>query len=266
MTRALTPMLALLVALPALAQEIDPKTFVNAPSRLLLSPDAKVGYWAERVVTAGEQTFVERTAIVGETADAWLVESSSPAVTALVPSFPALEGSLFALTVRKADGEVTQAGLAKPGQTPVDVAIAPAAGPLPPAEPEGAPERVKLALGEFDAKRVEANQVVSWVGTAGDTKDVLLKVAGGPEGFEGFELAALPTTEQRQLSGASIETRLVTYTNGMTLWMTSHPVVCALMGDGKGKHAVLRMVTGETSLEVRGAGTDAKRQLTWPEQ
>ena len=69
---------------------MDPLSFVNAPGNVMLCPDAKVGYMAEQTAESGGQKSVTSYAIVGESGDSFLVESVSPAITAMAGSFPDL--------------------------------------------------------------------------------------------------------------------------------------------------------------------------------
>ncbi|MBX3467662.1 MAG: hypothetical protein KF878_12325 [Planctomycetes bacterium] len=242
---------------------MDPTQFVQAPGRVPVASDAKLGWMAERTTQASGQTLVESYALVGEDGDAWLVESKSPTIDAMAASFPDLKGALLGLTVRKADGVVTKAVLGKPGEAGKEVKIAPA-GDAAGAPAEGTADRVSIGLGTFDATKHTHGEVTTWVGSAGATQGVLLKSQGSGQDYE---LAEMPSKATKDVNGVSVNVTGLSYTNGLKLWMTDHQIIAAILGggaDASGKRVgMYRMESGGTVTEVTGLATDAKPQLKW---
>lgn len=244
--------------------QVDATQYVQAPGRLMVAPDAKIGWMAERTTQASGQTLVESYAIVGEAGDSWLIESKSPTIDAMAGSFPDLKGSLMGLTVRKSDGVVTKAVIGKPGEAGKEIKISPAGDVATTAAPAGTPDRVTIKLGTFDAMKNETSGITTWVGTSGETKGVLLKSAGNGQDYE---LAELPTTETKDVGGVSVSVTGLSYTNGMKLWMTDNQVIAGLFGGGAGadgkRTGMYRMESGGTTTEVTSVKTDAAPQLKW---
>lgn len=257
-----TALLALTVG-TARAQDMDPTEFVQAPGKVPLGPDVKVGWMAERTTQASGQTMVESYAIVGEDGDSWRVESSSPVISAMASSFPQLQGALLALTVRKSDGVVTKALLQKPGEAGKPVKITEAADMTPPTAAEGAPEQVTIGAGTFASKKHTQGGTSAWVGTEGDTKGVLLKV----EGDQTFELTEAPKKATVDLNGTQVETIEASYTNGMKMTLTPHPVIAQIFGsglkDGEQPVGLFGMEVNGMSMTVTAVKTDAAARLTW---
>jgi hypothetical protein len=246
---------------------IDPTQFVEAPAKLPICADAKVGWMVERTTRAGGTTLVESHAIVGDKGDSWLVESRTLAAEAMSASYPELEGLLLGLTVRKSDGTVTKAVLGKAGEPgkPVKIGAGAQGGEAP---PEPVAERVAIgALGTHEAMKTTAKtatgEVTTWVGTAGDYKGLLLK-SQGPNAD--YELTGAPTREAKDVGGVSVPTLSVTYSNGMKLWLTGHDVVACVTGaagpDGK-RIAPFRTEAAGSVTEVTAIRTDAAPQLVW---
>lgn len=242
----------------------DATQYVQAPGRVMIGPDAKVGWMAERTTQASGQTLVESYAIVGEAGDSWKVESKSPTIDALAGSFPDLKGSLLGLVVRKADGVVTKAVIGKPGEAGKEIKISPAGDAPATTAPTGTPDRVTIKLGTFDAMKNETSGITTWVGTSGETKGILLKSAGMNQDYE---LAEMPKTETKDVGGVSVTTTGTSYTNGMKLWMTENEIIAgvfgAAAGEGGKRSALYRMESGGTTQEVTAVKTDAAPQLKW---
>lgn len=247
---------------------IDPTQFVEAPARLPLCADARVGWLVERTTRAGGTTLVESHAIVGDQGDAWLVESRTLAAEAMSASYPELRGLLLGMTVRKSDGTVTKAVLGKAGDAGKPVKIG-AGAQGHEAPPEPAPDRVSIgALGTHEAlkttSKTATGEATTWVGTAGDYRGVLLK-SQGPNAD--YELTAAPTREAKDVGGVSVPTLAVTYSNGMKMWFTTHEVVACVTGvpgpDGR-RMALFRTEMSGSVTEVTAIRTDAAPQLKWP--
>ncbi|MCO5169162.1 MAG: hypothetical protein M9894_22695 [Planctomycetes bacterium] len=243
---------------------VDATQFVQAPGRVPVASEARVGWMAERTTQASGQTLVESYALVGESGDAWLVESKSPTIDAMAASFPDLKGALLGLTVRKSDGVVTKAVMGKPGEDVKEIKIAPAGDAVVAPKDEGTADRVSIGLGTFDAMKHTHGEISTWVGSAGETEGVLLKSQGGGQDYE---LAEMPTKETKDVGGVSVSVTGLSFTNGMKLWMTDNEIIAALLGagaDAKGKRVgVYRTESGGNVTEVTGLGTEAKPQLKW---
>lgn len=245
---------------------VDPTTFVQAPGRVPVCSDAKVGWMAERTIKAegSPQDLVESYAVVAETGDSWLIESRSPTIDAMASSFPALEGALMGLTVRKADGVVTKAVMGKPGEAGKEIKITPAGDSPATTADEGAPDRVTIGIGTFDAVKYVRGETTSWAGTSGETQGVLLKSQGGGQDYE---LAAAPKMATQDVGGVSVSTIETAYTNGMKMWMTDNEIIACILGGGAGadgkRTGQFRTESGGTVIAVTGLRTDAAPQLVW---
>ncbi len=243
---------------------VDPTTFVNAPGRVPVCPDAKVGWMAERTIDAGGQKLVESYAVVADAGDSWKIESQSPTIGAMAASFPELKGALLGLTVRKADGVVTKAVMGKPGEAGKEIKIA-AAGEAPATtEQTGTPDRVTIGIGTFDAMKFTSGETTTWTGSSGETNGVLLKSQGGGQDYE---LSAMPKKDTKDVGGVSVATTELVYSNDMKMWLTDNEIVGCVFGGGKtpdGKRVGLfRSESGGAVTEVTGLKTDAKPELKW---
>lgn len=243
---------------------VDPTTFVQAPGRVPVCPDAKVGWMAQRTTEASGQKLVESYAIVADAGDSWKIESQSPTIDAMAASFPDLKGALMGLTVRKSDGVVTKAVMGKPGEAGKEIKIAAAGDVAATTAPEGTADRVTIGIGTFDAMKHTSGDVTTWVGTSGETNGVLLKSQGGPQDYE---LSAMPKNDTKDVGGVSVQTTELAYSNGMKLWMTDNEIIACVFGGGAtadGKRAGLfRSESGGAIIEVTGLKTDAQPQLKW---
>lgn len=241
---------------------VDPSTLDLAPTKLPICPDAKVGWLVERTTDLGGMTLTERYAVVGDAGDAWQVEARNQALEAMTASFQNLKGMLLGLTVKKSDGTVTKAVIGKPGEAGKPAKFA-AAAPAEP--PQSAPERVSIgALGTLEAmKTTHAGGLVTWTGTTGDYKGLLLK-SQGPNAD--YELTGPPTQGSADVGGVSVNFVAVAYSNGWKQALTSHDVVACLTGaagpDGK-RLALFRAEMDAIKVAVTAIQADAKPQLAW---
>lgn len=241
---------------------VDPSTLDLAPSKLLICADAKVGWVVERTTDLGGMTLKERYAVVGDTGDSWQVEARNQALEAMTASFRNLEGMLLGLTVKKTDGTVTKAVIGKPGEPGKPAKFAASA---PTEAPQSAPERVSIgALGTLEAsKTTHPGGLVTWTGTTGDYKGLLLK-SQGPNAD--YELTGPPTQDSADVNGVSVNFTAVTYSNGWRHAFTTHDVVACLTGaagaDGR-RVALFRSDVGGSKMAITAILADAKPQLAW---
>jgi hypothetical protein len=243
---------------------MDPFQFVKAPGRIDIGPDVKVGQMVQRTSNFGTPS-VESYAVVGEDGDAWRIEAQSATIAAMEASFPELKGAIMGLTVKKSDGTVTKAVAGKPGEAGKPIEIMAAQAPAPATQPAGTPENVKIGIGAFDAKKYVQSGVTSWVGTAGDTNGVLIKMDGGTTETR-YELAEAPKMQEVDVGGHKVKTRYTAYTNGTKIWSTEDPIICGLFGatstDGK-RYGTYKMEMPSGKIEITAIKTDAAPQLKW---
>jgi hypothetical protein len=246
------------------APAMDPTQFVQAPGRIGISQDGKVGWMAGRKISGNNQNLNESYAIVGEAGDSFQVEAQTPTIDAMAASMPAVKGMIMGLTVRKADGVVTKAVLGKPGEAGKEIKIV-AAGEAPAATaPQGTDERVTIGIGTFDAKKMTSSGTTTWVGTSGDVQNVLLKSSGNGQDYE---LAEMPKKETKDVNGVSVQVTSLSYSNGMKMSMTDNQVIACFFPGGVGadgkKLGMFRLESGGSVMEVNAVKTDAAAQLKW---
>jgi len=256
----------LLTTSPAHAQGagMDPTQLIQAPGKLPLGPEAKVGLGMHRTIDAGGQKATERWAIVGETEDAWQVEMQTAAMGFMKQMIPDMDEYMIGATVDKKTGEVKQAVLGKKGEKGKSIQVQDMADGQTPGElPEGEPTEVELGFGDkIKAKKVEVQGSTAWIGTEGEFEGVLLKAEG--EGQEGFELAGKPTQEKVQVNGQEVEVTKLSYTNEMKQWLTQQPAVRAFAPTSKeGERGMFKLEAPGITMEVTEVTTEAKPQLTW---
>lgn len=229
---------------------------VQAPGLVLVAPDAKVGWAVEQVTEASGSKVARRWAVVGETADTLHVEVRGHGCHAYVPG---LEELVLGLTVRRADGAVRRAVVGRPGTPGWEVRVAEA---VRPAVERARGPTVQLAIGTFDADRVQDGQVVRWVGVVGSTRGLLLRY----EGERTYELVEMPREEVLDVAGVAVKARFAAYTNGQREWSTDDPVVAGVVGaidDSGARRAILRQETPFAVISTTKVQTDAQAELTW---
>jgi hypothetical protein len=234
-----------------------------APNHVLLGSGTKVGFAAARTLEGSGRVLEERLAVVGETATSWRVETRTPSLAVQQRSFPELEKVLLGLTVRKSDGAVTKAVAGAPGQPPVSIGLFPGLAATPEvAARDGVPEACTIALGTFDARRLDGQGTTTWTGTSGPTQDLVLKV----DGEERYELAELPRGEALEVGAGTLRCRRTAYTNGVTVWVTDDEVVANLFGSpvGRTQLANARLTSTDATLSITERRTDATPRLEWP--
>ncbi len=235
-----------------------------APNHVLLGPGTKVGFAAARTLEGSGRVLEEELAVVGETATSWRVETRTPSLAVQQQSLPELERVLLGLTVRKTDGAVTQAVAGQPGRPVVSIGLLPGLAPRPEvAATDGVAEPCTIALGTFDARRLDGQGTTTWTGTEGPVKDLVLRV----DGDERYELAELPREESLEVGAGKLLCRRTAYTNGVTVWVTDDEVVANLFGSpvGAGRLANARLTSTDATLSVTARRTDATARLQWPD-
>jgi hypothetical protein len=244
------------------SNDVDPSTLDLAPTKLPICADAKVGWLVERTTDLGGMTLTERYAVVGDTGDSWRVEARNQALEAMTVSYQNLQGMLLGLTVKKSDGTVTKAVIGKPGEPGKPARFAASSSGQTEA-PQSAPDRVSIgALGTREAiKTTHPGGLVTWTGTTGDYKGLLLKSQG--PGAD-YELTAPPTKDSADVGGVSVSFVAASYSNGWQQAFTTHEVVACLTGtrtpDGV---ALFRAEIAGTRTAVTAIKADAKPQLAW---
>ena len=275
MIRALSLLTVLLCALPlaprAAAQGLDVAKMVSAPAYAYLGDEVKVGYRMEReTVVAGTATR-EFLAVVGETKDAWEVESSQG-----LGGFANLpdgigKGIVYALVVDKKTLKVLSARIGKPGQELKEVKILEQAkGPkdAEPAKPDRV-EELELESGEKLAVEVYVNEIqgktyTSKVGKKGTPYEGVLLDFQGATAAESFALKEDPSEGKFELKDTdaegkakTLETITVSFSNGYAYTYSKSPIAKALSSQ------VVKIESKAFSAQVVSLRSDAKKSLTW---
>jgi len=254
-------------AFPALAQPGDLAQVVFAPARIPLSQKVKVGYRYEQtteVETVQKET--EWLAVVGETKDAWEIETNRglPSVNLLA------KGAVLAIVVDKKTCRVIVARLGRPGQPFEDLKE------LQIKEPpngEWPPKPAREVSVEIGSERVAADlyladhpfggKLKTYVGKKGTPLEaVLLKF----EGRTSYALRGKPKQERFDLEKdtdekgkpISIEVLRAEYTNGESRAIGKHPVARAFRLEGK-----LELESSQGTIRVVSLRADAKKSLAW---
>lgn len=249
---------ALLLSLGgSLAPGQDPAAVhITAPAKLWLLAEVKVGWLAEKTTRVSGRVEVERYAIVGEEEGCWRVEAWCPELSTVARHDPSLQGRLLGLTVRKADGIVISAVLGRPGEAGAPVRISSVVpGPPMDSPPQGVPDPVTIAGGEYAAIRRTQHGVTTWTGTEGATSGLLLKLRQA--GKEDLVLVAPPTPGVADVGGTTFDTVELVYSSGLKQSYTRHEVIVAIFG------GLLRMESKTVHAEVTRVETDAAPQLIW---
>jgi len=268
--RTLLPAFALLAAfaLPAGAQQIELEKLVQAPGIVPLGEGIKVGYRYERLTTVQGKETREWLAVVGETKDAWEVETNQILVH-MAQSMPDAKGAVFALVVDKKTHKVLLAKLGKPGAALKEARVMQMQ--LPKQAEEQKPARSEdLSIGEesvpADVYVTEAEGVgkmTTYVGKKGSALEgILLKF----EGPQSYELKGLPSETPFELEDevdgekVKVAARRAEYTNGQVMTSCKHPVAKAFQVQN-----MLQFSTAAVKMKIVSLRTDAKRTLNWGE-
>lgn len=267
MTRSLSLLflLSLLLGSPVAGQEVDFAKMIQAPGYLFVGKEIKVGYRMERETEVAGIKTREFMAIVGETEDAWEVETNQG--LGGYASATGGKGLVLALVVDKKTLQVLIGRLGKVGEELKEVKIMKMkAPPEPEASKPTREEDYELKSG----KKIPAEVYVTEVG--GKTYTSFLGKKGSPlegvllryEGADGYELTEDPQEEVLELEDKDAEGKPKTlkaiktvYGNGYTYYTTQDPLAKAF-------HAqMLRMESKTFTLSVRSLRTDAKKTLSW---
>lgn len=236
--------------------KIDFLQYVQAPGKLNIGKEAKVGYAVETLTKAGGQEYRVAIAIVGETDKAWKIETNQ-----VLAYLPQLKGIVLALEVRKSDGRVLKALAGKPGAELREVKIGKSY--KSPETPEGKEVELTLktkASGPHKAKLVEVEGFKSYVGVEGELAGVLLKFEADAGGFE---LTAMPASKTLALGEKKLAVKVLSFSNDSEFTVTKDPVVAALQPYTENQ-GLAAMKAGGTEIEVTKIASDAKPTLSWP--
>jgi hypothetical protein len=275
MIRALTlPLLLVLLgplslATPAAAQDMDIAKLVSAPGYVYLGEGIKLGYRMERETTVAGTKMREFMAVVGETKDAWEIESTQG--LGAFKAFPGGEGIILALVVDKKSLAVLSARVGKPGGALEDVRILEQAkGPKDTEKPK--PDRIeefKFKSGktievEVYVSEIQGKTFTSKVGKKGTPYEGVLMNNEGAPGPGSFVLSEDPSEGKLKLEDTdaegkpkSIDTITVSFTNGYTYTYSQNAIAKAFFGQ------VVKIASEAFTMRVVSLKTDAKKTLTW---
>lgn len=257
---------ALLCVLAASASWGQPSDFaqvVFAPSRIDLGPGLRVGMrYERRREVEGVRTTSEWLAVVGETKDAWEIETTGGLSSTTLPR----EGRVLALVVDKRTGKVLTAALGKPGQSFEDREEVKIHQPRK-AHPKPVAATVQVGDQEIPAEVLVVDfpfggKIRTYLGRKGTPlAGVLLEFRGKVT----YAVTQLPSEGRFQLEGdkdaegklVSIKVLEAQYSNGESRAYTRHAVAVALSVE-----AVLHEWEGGTE-RVVSLRTNAKKTLAW---
>ncbi|MBI3725999.1 hypothetical protein HY251_18885 [bacterium] len=244
------------------APEMDYSTMVTESTPYPAWPKdgagIKSGWFYEKKTktAAGENT--TRFAVVGQAGDMWKIETNER-------TYAYSPGLIEAVVVQK-DGTVPEAYVGKKGAKIKAIKI----NPMPKGgeKPEEMDEKVSVKAGEFAAKKYTSKGAdgkvasMSWMGTDGDTKDVMLKMELPAYPAGNMELAKMPESMEWPCGGKKYKVWHLTYSNGTEYWNLADgpwPVVGA---------TVKMVMTGAAAMtmEVTNMGEDAKPELSWEKE
>jgi hypothetical protein len=227
-------------AQPPAPVAIDPLQFVMAPSHFPLGEGVKVGMRVDTSTQTGGGAYTMSyfVAVVGDTKDAWMVETNQQ-IAGLVASFPQLKGVRLGLMVRKKDGKVLKAVVGKAGEEPKAAKSLPNASVISPSATSKPASTEEFALPS--GKKVQANVTkgagyTTWVGSKGTPLEgVVFKVSGTHLSYAlkqdpSEEKLVVEHTDAKdgKLKRAKIPAWKMVYDNGQVTWTSSDPVVRAL--------------------------------------
>jgi len=153
-------------AKPANAPAIDPRDYMQAPSKLAWpagGAGVTQGWWLDVKSAASGTSSTTHYAVVAIAGDQAKVEMTAG-------------DYIEALVVKMADGTVTWAGAGKKGEKAKQIKIA-AAGPTP----DSADEDVTVKAGTFKSKKqtlhypAPTGDIVTWIGVDDPVKELMLK-------------------------------------------------------------------------------------------
>jgi len=272
MIRALSLLfLVLACALPSAAQDVDISKMISAQAYAYLGDDVKVGYRMERETVVAGTTTREFIAVVGETKDAWEIESSQGLGGFRGLPGDAGKGIVYALVVDKKTLKVLVARIGKPGQELKEVKILEQAkGPkdAEPAKPERV-ESLELAGGkkvevEVYVTEIQGKAYTSKVGKKGTPYEGVLLSYESETPAQSFTLKEGPSEGKLELEDTdaagkakTLEIVRVSFTNGYTYTYSQDPIAKALYSQ------VVRVESKAFSTQVVSLRADAKKTLNW---
>lgn len=206
----------------------------------------KQGWWVSQKMSGTGFTQESRWAVVAAAGDVMKLEMQGGQTP---------KDYILAETVKKT-GEVSWAGVGKKGEKPKDLKVENTPTSTPPEAPAATDEDVTVKAGTFKSKKSVAKfpggESVTWMGTDGDVKDVVLKntMMG-----QAYELAEAPAMEDWTCSGKTYKVKHLKYTNGQEQWLLADawPFVSV----------TAKSITSGTTIEITGMGEDAKPDLNW---
>lgn len=207
--------------------------------KYMLFEDMSVGQWIdERLVVAGQE-HMTRTAIVGETDDAWIIE---------IDNQMNKKDLLIAVFVDKESGKPLQAYVGKRGEDGKEKDVPPMPKPVGGDAPDGEDDQIDVGAGSFDAIRYESGGMKTWTGVDGDTEGVLLKMSG--PNFED-ELVEIDADQTFDAGGTEFAAKYLRYKGTMgEQWHAT--------GDKPYFNAMLKMKTSAMIKELVEQGDDAE--------
>jgi len=260
-------------------ESLDPTLYIEAPASLELGKDVKVGYRCELLWTSGEQDSVrEFIAVVGETKDAWEVETTQGLMRKRFRGIPVGRGMIMALVVDKKTHQVLVAKIGNAPETDENNKAFVKLQGLKDLKVSQEKKKIKLdRIEEFrlpGGRKIEAEVYVEqfgkdrlskWIGAKGSgLEGVLLrvKVTGGNE--TDYGLSGLPVPGELQLEDkdskgrpVTIKVRRVTYSNGTVASTTRNALARAF------KLQEVQYRSGEFQSAVVSLRKDAKKTLKW---
>ncbi len=213
----------------------------------LLYEGMAIGHWAAFGMGAPGQLATTRTALVGETEAAWIIETDNQV------NQPDL---MLAVFVDKQTGATLRAFVGMRGELAKEKTLASAPAAAEGAAPETVDEQITVAAGTFAARRSEQSGMTSWVGIEGDAEGVLLKTESQ---YYNDELEALEADVSIELAGRSWNTLRLQYTSGNQMWQARGDLPW-FPNAGQ-----LRFQSPAAEAELVGMGDDAAAELQLPE-
>tara|TARA_R110002072_G_scaffold252713_1_gene411532 strand:+ start:148 stop:966 length:819 start_codon:yes stop_codon:yes gene_type:complete len=264
---ALALILALVCGLTAQAQHVDFSTIAQAPPSLPLGEGVKVGDRVEIELKSGSALLMRHfTAIVGETENAWQVESNQ--LTAGFSSMRGGKGLVMAMTVDKKTSKVRSAKIGVPGGELKQIKIMDDKNfPKPHVKPAGKQEEFTLPSG----KKVMATVITgksagqtytSWVGAKGTDFEGLLLAFKGANSNKVLSADPREVNYELQDKGADGKPRIlmgqeVAYTDGVCVVMSRDPIAKRMC------QGLLSSKSTAGELKVVSLRTDATKTLNW---
>lgn len=235
---------------PAAPPAMDMSQFVTPLGnyKYLLADDVAVGQWVETEMAASGMTMKSRMAVVHDAGDAWVIE---------IDNQMNQKDLMIAAFVNKETGDTTKAYVGNRGKDAKEKAVTPPTTPPAGEAPTPTDEEVTVPAGTFAAKKtvmeVGGGTYTSWVGAEGsDAAGILLK-SENPQGKDELTKLEDATVE---VTGGSFETRHLTYSSGMELWMAK--------GTKPHLNQQVRMKTAASDMKVTAQGEDAKPEMNYP--